>query len=159
MKCDLNSGWVQWWGQAEWCCCWSWLTLTLILRMAMLTMTWPPSSKSLPSSLSGRPTTHWPPTSAIQSFAAWSCGILVGYWLHTVCHSKHLICSWQYWLVAMCAFLFFYLSRGWLSMMWFFWDKKPTYDVMPNEKPILGSRGVNSNGSNCASLNLDAKSG
>ena len=38
-----------------------WCKLCLIL---VESETWPPSSKSLPSSLSASPTTHWPPTSA-----------------------------------------------------------------------------------------------
>ena len=33
-----------------------------------------------------------------------------------------------------------------------------TYDVVPNEKAILGSRGVYSNGSNGSSLDLDSES-
>ena len=44
------------------------LSLTSILRAEKIMMTWPPSSKSLPSSLSCSPTTHWPPTSAMKHF-------------------------------------------------------------------------------------------
>ena len=60
-------------------------------------MTWPPSSKSLPISLSCRPTTHWPPTSAMKHCVLFDreavCCLILGEYLW--CDARWEVHSWQ----------------------------------------------------------------
>ena len=60
-----------------------------------ITQTWPPSSKSLPSSLSSNPTTHWPPTSATRRCV---CLIFTIRWHvddYQWCDAQREVHSWQ----------------------------------------------------------------